>query len=333
MTTRKASYIRIQPLIAGLAFSAALGSSVCSPAAQALSAKIEKCDAAAQKAFADGDYRRAQMQFERLRAELDKSEDKVSEKNQAEYKACQVKTLKGLGECAMAMKNFAQACDYLTEAKAALNDSTTSSAAGASTDKSLEGAINDALALLSNNYREIDLSSFGAEVSEAFREVNAERVAVAKTENGHHVEITLADKVIKPISQKHISEIAFDKVIAFDVSEPAEGEVRIEHITGLHVHAQLWINVIASRVRKEQNEQAVAEVTGEKMGFSQSVRSRLPDQIYQPIIAIVGKVRDAFGVSAPPTPNYTNGVNDGSQVGEIIPASNSSSEPPGETEN
>jgi hypothetical protein len=104
----------------------------------------------------------------------------------------------------------------------------------------------------------------------------------------------LNEKVVKPIDQKGVSEVGFDKTISFDLSEKNEGEIRIDRITGLKVHAQFWVNVIASKLRKNEAQEPVAEVTGEKMGISQSVSSKLPDQIYQPILALVNKVRNVF---------------------------------------
>ena len=166
----------------------------------------------------------------------------------------------------------------------------------------------------------------------------------------------LNEKVVKPIDQKGVSEVGFDKTISFDLSEKTEGEIRIDRITGLKVHAQFWVNVIASKLRKNEAQEPVAEVTGEKMGISQSVSSKLPDQIYQPILALVNKVRNVFGESATQdiatgsgtnagtstganmvagsgTPSasgsgsnsgsmFSNGINNGAQPGSVIPASN-----------
>jgi hypothetical protein len=351
-------------LVACLAISLAASITISANEAQALNSKLENYDAAAQKAFDNGDYRRAQVQWERLKSELARNRDE-SEKERAEIKMCRVRTLKGLGECSMALNNFAQASALLTEAKSTLG--------GDTTDSALESALVTAFNRLSTNYREIDPGSFGDEVAAAFRDVKAEKISIARTEAGHHIEITLADKVIKPIAQRNVTEIGFDKVISFDLSEPAAGEVKIEHITGLKVHAQLWVNVVASRVRKNQEDQPIAEVTGEKMGFSQSVSSKLPEQIYQPIVALVSRVRNVFSgetsqaataassaSSASTTPSaptastastaptatpastaptasdiarYSTGVNDGSQSGEIIPASNGATSAAEEMEN
>lgn len=152
----------------------------------------------------------------------------------------------------------------------------------------------------------------------------------------------LNEKVVKPIDQKGVSEVGFDKTISFDLSEKNEGEIRIDRITGLKVHAQFWVNVIASKLHKNEAQEPVAEVTGEKMGISQSVSSKLPDQIYQPILALISKVRNVFGESATQdiatgstagtgssgtqaassSSMFSNGINNGAQTGSVIPASN-----------
>lgn len=316
--------------------------------ALALSPKLERYDTSAQRSFEQSDYKRAQGQWDKLRLELEKSSEGLAGAEKQEQQATIEKTLRRMGECSLQMKNFSSASDFFDQAKAALP--------AGSTDLDLDKDVSQ----LSSLYRLIEPSSFGTEVAKAFKDVGAEKISIAKTDDGHHIEIVLNEKVIKPIDQKGVSEVGFDKTISFDLSEKTEGEIRIDRITGLKVHAQFWVNVIASKLRKNEAQEPVAEVTGEKMGISQSVSSKLPDQIYQPILALVNKVRNVFGESATQDiatgsgsstsanngasvvagsgtqsasssatsfgsssgSMFSNGINNGAQAGSVIPASN-----------
>ncbi|CAN5537663.1 hypothetical protein BH11CYA1_BH11CYA1_14750 [soil metagenome] len=283
--------------------------------ALALSPKLERYDTSAQRSYEQSDYKRAQSQWDKLRLELEKSSSELSDAEKLEQQACIEKTLRRMGECSLQMKSFGPAIEYFDKAKAALP--------AGSTDPDLEKDVSQ----LSSIYRLVDPNSFGSDVSKAFKDVGAEKITIAKTDDGHHIEILLTEKVIKPIDQKGVSEVGFDKTISFDLSEKTEGEIRIDRITGLKVHAQFWVNVIASKLKKNDAQEPVAEVTGEKMGISQSVSSKLPDQIYQPILALISKVRNVFDES--PTQDiakgsmFSNGINSGAQTGSVIPASNS----------
>jgi hypothetical protein len=316
--------------------------------ALALSPKLERYDTSAQRSFEQSDYKRAQSQWDKLRLELEKSSEGLAGAEKQEQQATIEKTLRRMGECSLQMKNFSSASDFFDQAKAALP--------AGSADPDLDKDVSQ----LSSLYRLVEPSSFGTEVAKAFKDVGAEKISIAKTDDGHHIEIVLNEKVVKPIDQKGVSEVGFDKTISFDLSEKTEGEIRIDRITGLKVHAQFWVNVIASKLRKNEAQEPVAEVTGEKMGISQSVSSKLPDQIYQPILALVNKVRNVFGESATQdiatgsgtnagtntgtstganmvagsgTPSasgsgsnsgsmFSNGINNGAQPGSVIPASN-----------
>lgn len=314
--------------------------------ASALSPKLERYDTSAQRSFEQSDYKRAQSQWDKLRLELEKSSEGLAGAEKQEQQACIEKALRRMGECSLQMKNFGSASDYFDQAKAALPAGT------------VDADLDKDYSILSSQYRLVEPSSFGSEVAKAFKDVGAEKISIAKTDEGHHIEIVLTEKVIKPIDQKGVSEVGFDKTISFDLSEKTEGEIRIDRITGLKVHAQFWVNVIASKLHKNEAQEPVAEVTGEKMGISQSVSSKLPDQIYQPIIALISKVRNVFGdptqdiasgsagagvagtgVSGNGTAGngsqsasnsgsgvnslFSNGINSGAQTGSVIPASNS----------
>jgi hypothetical protein len=298
--------------------------------ALALSPKLERIDTSAQRSFELTDYNRAQSQWDKLRLELQKSSDGLSDAEKQEQQTTIEKTLRRMGECSLQMKNFGSAADFFDQAKAALP--------AGSADPDLDKDVTQ----LSSIYRLVEPSSFGTEVAKAFKDVGAEKITIAKTDDGHHIEILLNEKVVKPIDQKGVSEVGFDKTISFDLSEKNEGEIRIDRITGLKVHAQFWVNVIASKLHKNEAQEPVAEVTGEKMGISQSVSSKLPDQIYQPIFALISKVRNVFGESATQdiatgsssgtgssgtqagssSGMFSNGINNGAQTGSVIPASN-----------
>ncbi|MBP6747882.1 hypothetical protein KA344_21820, partial [bacterium] len=271
--------------------------------ALALSPKLERYDTSAQRSFEQSDYKRAQSQWDKLRLELEKSSEGLAGAEKQEQQATIEKTLRRMGECSLQMKNFSSASDFFDQAKAALP--------AGSADPDLDKDVSQ----LSSLYRLVEPSSFGTEVAKAFKDVGAEKISIAKTDDGHHIEIVLNEKVVKPIDQKGVSEVGFDKTISFDLSEKTEGEIRIDRITGLKVHAQFWVNVIASKLRKNEAQEPVAEVTGEKMGISQSVSSKLPDQIYQPILALVNKVRNVFGESATQDIATGSGTNAGTSTG------------------
>ncbi len=285
--------------------------------AHALSGKIDKYDSSAKRAYEEGDFKRAQNQWERLRDELGKNAEDLSDQDKAQVQAIEERTLRQIGECALQLKSYAFASECFQQAQKL----------AAGSDPELEKD----LSLLSNSYRLVDPATFGADVASAFKEVGAEKIAVSKTNTGHHIEILLADKYVKAIGQKGVSEIGFDKTITFELSEPVEGEIRIDRITGLKVHVQFWVNVIASRLHKNDEQQPIAEVTGEKMGISQSISSKLPDQIYQPVMALIGKVKTVFNNGGDGSnidiSLIKNAINSGAMpAGQVVPASNSGTE-------
>jgi len=284
--------------------------------AHALSGKIEKIDTSAKQAYEEGDFKKAQTQWEKLRAELAKNAEDLSEQDKVQVQAIEARTLRQIGECALQLKSFAFASDCFNQARKLTTGG--------------DSELDKDLCLLSNSYRLVDPATFGSDVANAFKEVGAEKIAVSKTNTGHHIEILLADKFVKAIGQRGVSEIGFDKTITFELSEPSEGEIRIDRITGLKVHVQFWVNVIASRLHKNDEEQPIAEVTGEKMGISQSISSKLPDQIYQPVMALIGRVKSVFNANDGGSVDIgliKNAINGGAMpAGEVVPASNSGTE-------
>jgi len=274
--------------------------------AEALNGRLDKYDSSAKRAYESGDFKKAQTQWEKLRAEISKNADQLSEQDKIEMQAIEEKTLRQIGECALQLKSFALAADLFNQARVLAPCG----------DAELEKDYS----LLSSNYRLIEPNSLGSDVAKAFKAVGAEKISICKTETGHHIEIMLADKVVKPITQKGVSEIGFDKTITFELSEPNEGEVRIDRITGLKVHVQFWVNVIASRLHKNDEQQTIAEVTGEKMGISQSISTKLPEQICEPVMALIGKVKNVFNSDAVNLDIATKG-NNPEQTGGLSGAS------------
>lgn len=266
-------------LLASLSLS--IMAAACTSPARALDPKLEKYDSTAQQAFDGGDYKKAQSQWSRLQTELSKALDGSAE-NKQELSLVLEKALRRLGECCLALKNYSQAADFFAQAQKLTSP---------------EAQDNDLvkdMSSLAQVYRQVDPLSLGPEASNALKEVAAEKILVTKNDLGQHIDISLADKVVKPIDQQGVSEIGFDKVISFDISQGSDGEVKIENISGLKVHAAVWVNVIASKLKRNEQQEPIAEVTGQKLGISQSVTSKLPDEIYQPVMALIGKVTGIF---------------------------------------
>lgn len=284
----------------------ALASVILSPGAMALDPKLEKYDSNAQQAYDGGDYKRAQSQWSKLQTEIGKALAGNPE-NKSELNNCLEKALRRLGECCLSLKDYNQAADFLNQAKSLAG----SDIQDADLDKDLTN--------LAQVYRLVDLQTLGTEATSALKEVGAEKIVVTKSDAGQHINISLTDKVVKPIDQKGVSEVGFDKTISFDVSQSPDGEIRIDNISGLKVHAAVWVNVIASKLKLNEQREPIAEVTGQKMGISQSVTSKLPDEIYQPVMALVNRVNGIFN-EAPTAdiasqPIGTAGATTGSAVG------------------
>jgi hypothetical protein len=279
-------------------------------------------DATAQSAFEQGDYKRASTSFNKLLTELNKDIDSLDKDAQTARKQQAMKTMRRLGQCALAQKDFVSATDLLNKAREA-------SVELAQADSDLDKAF----AELSANYREIDPSTLGTEASAALKEVGASKIGVAKTDGGEHIEVTLSEKVVKPINAPGVSHVGFDKTIAFDFNETPDGTVQISNISGLKAKVKVWVDIIASKLSLDAEQKPVAQVTGAKMGISQSVSTKLPDEIYQPIIALIGKVKNVFSDNAGPGSTYENVATGGAQSGgnatstEIVPVVNSGTQP------
>ncbi len=290
--------------------------------ALAQESKLDRMDATAQAAFEQGDYKRASTSFNKLLTELNKDIDSLDKDAQTARKQQAMKTMRRLGQCALAQKDFVSATDLLNKAREA-------SVELAQADSDLDKAF----AELSANYREIDPSTLGTEASAALKEVGANKIGVAKTDGGEHIEVTLSEKVVKPINAPGVSHVGFDKTITFDFNETPDGTVQISNISGLKAKVKVWVDIIASKLSLDAEQKPVAQVTGAKMGISQSVSTKLPDEIYQPIIALIGKVKNVFSDNAGPGSTYENVASGGAQSGgnaastEIVPVVNSGTQP------
>lgn len=273
--------------------------------------KLDRMDATAQAAFDQGDYKRASTSFNKLLTELNKDIDSLDKDAQTARKQQAMKTMRRLGQCALAQKDFVSATDFLNKAREA-------SVELAQADSDLDKAF----AELSANYREIDPSTLGTEASAALKEVGASKIGVAKTDGGEHIEVTLSEKVVKPINAPGVSHVGFDKTIAFDFNETPDGTVQISNISGLKAKVKVWVDIIASKLSLDAEQKPVAQVTGAKMGISQSVSTKLPDEIYQPIISLIGKVKNVFSDNAGPGSTYENVASGNSQNGGTAASTN-----------
>lgn len=275
-------------LLAGaFALTLSLSLTLCLSAAPAwaddANSKLDRYETQAQTSYDQGDYKRAATNWNKLLSELSKDVDSLPAEEQKARKLRTEKTLRAIGQTALAQKDFTTAQDMLSQARQATVDLATP-------DTDLDKALSD----LAANYREIDPSTLGTEASAALKEVNASKITVAKTDKGRHIEVVLADKVTKPINSNGISDVGFAKVIAFDFAEGDDGIVKIENIQGLKAKVKVWVDIIASQLKKDEANQPVAEVTGQKLGISQSVSTKLPDEIYQPVMGLIARVRTVF---------------------------------------
>jgi tetratricopeptide (TPR) repeat protein len=308
--------------------SAITGSSLlCQLPASALDAKLERYEKQASDAFANGDYKKAQTQWLKLNTELGKTIDKNStDIDIVPAKQDREKTLRQIAKCYLAQQDFKNAKDWLEQARQLCVDINQA-------DPDLESALTQ----LGASFRQVDPNSLGEEAANALKDVGAENITVSKIPTGQHIEISLSDRCVKPINQKGVSHVGFEKLIAFDLSETADGIVNIDKISGLKVKAQVWVNIVASQLKKDADNKPIANVTGEKLGISQSVSSALPDEIYQPLLALIDRVRNVFnavpssdiatgnqnaGATTPDSTNTAAGVNLNAQVNGMVPVSN-----------
>ena len=294
-------------------------------AARAENTKLDRLDETAQTSFDQGDFKRAVTNWNKLLTELGKDSESLEKEEQLARKQRVQKVLRALGQCALEQKDYVLATDLL-------NQSRTASVELAQPDPSLDQAFTK----LSENYREIDPTSLGQEAANALKEVGASKIGVAKTDGGEHIQVVLADKVVKPISANGVSHVGFDKVVSFDFSETPDGTVKIDNISGLKAKVKVWVDIIASKLTLDQDQKPMAQVTGAKMGMSQSVSTQLPDEIYQPLIALISRVKNVFtpggmapagspidNVATGQTPPVENGSNQVTPASTIVPVVNS----------
>jgi hypothetical protein len=247
-----------------------------------------RADKSASDAYSTGDYKRAQERWnkllERLNLEVSRSDATKTLNEQIET------TLRHLGECALAQKNYDKADDYLGQAK-------TAAVILQQNDADLDKDFRD----LAANYRQIDLANLGnlgivgPLVTIGLRDFRPTKISVAKTDNGHHVSVLLADDAIKEIGSKGITQVGVSKNMSFDLIQGDGGVVTLANIIGVKVHAGFWVNIINSSLKLDESQHPVALVTAQKMGISQSVSTPLPYIIYLPVLGIVSQVKALFG--------------------------------------
>jgi len=258
-----------------------------SSAAFCSDSQFTRMDSSAAEAFAQGDYKRADGQWyrllDRLNLEAKRGDESKSLSEQIEA------TLRHLGECALAQKNYDKADDYLGQAKSALDSLQEK-------DEALDKDYKD----LSVNYRLIDLGKLGdlgifaPIATAAIGDFHPSKVSVARTDAGHHVTVVLADDIVKEIGQKGITAVGVNKIISFDLIQGGPGEVTLANIVGIKVHAAVWVNIVNSCLKLDDAQRPVALVTAQKMGISQSVSTPVPDMIYLPVLGLVSQVKNLF---------------------------------------
>jgi hypothetical protein len=250
-----------------------------------------RLDRTAADAFAAADYKKAESQWHKL---LDRLNMEISRNGESKsLSQLSESTLRHLGECALGQKSYDTADHYFHQAKATAERLQIP-------DADLEKDLKD----LAVNYRLIDLNNLGnlgimgPIVTAALSDFHPSKVSVARTDNGHHVAVLLADDVIKDIGSKAVTQVGVSKNISFDLIQGEGGAITLANITGIRVHAGFWVNIINSSLKLDESQRPMALVTAQKMGISQSVSTSIPDMIYLPVVAIVSQVKGLFGDSA-----------------------------------
>jgi hypothetical protein len=307
---RNMKLTQVLPLSLSLLLSvASTGAAFCS---DGVFARLEK---SASDAYVADDYKRADSQWhkalDRLNLVLSREEETKRVHEQIES------TLRHLGECALAQKNYDSADDYLRLAKTACDSLQ-------ETDADLDKDFKD----LAINYRLIDLTKLGdlgivgPIVTAAIGDFHPNKVSVAKTDNGHHISVALSDDVIKDIGAKGVTQVGVNKNISFDLIQGECGAITLANIIGIRVHAGFWVNIINSSIKLDESQRAVALVTAQKMGISQTVSTPMPDMIYLPVAAIVSQVKSLFGEASSQPPAITASPTNGPATASPSAASN-----------
>lgn len=249
--------------------------------------KLDRLETIAQTSYDQQDYKKSAYYWAKLLTELTKDNGGADTAMDPATKAKLQKVYRSLAQCAINQADYRTASGHLESARQLTVQLGTP-------DTELDKAYSD----LSASYQEIDPASLGEQAATALKEVGAQKITVAKTTKGQHIEVLLVEKFIKQIGTGTLSQVSLDKVIAFDFSEMPDGMVRIDNISGLKAKVKVWVDVIASKLRRDSNDQPVAEVTGAKLGMTQSVSTKLPDDVYQPVMGIITRVKTAFAPGA-----------------------------------
>lgn len=245
--------------------------------------KLDRLETTAQTSYDQQDYKKSAYYWNKLLTELTKDNSGADTAMDPATKAKLEKVYRSLAQCAINQADYRTASGHLENARLLTVQLGTP-------DTELDKAYSD----LNAAYQEIDPASLGEQAAAALKEVGAHKITVAKTTKGQHIEVLLAEKFIKQIGTGTLSQVSLDKVIAFDFSEMPDGMLRIDNICGLKAKVKVWVDVIASKLRRDANDQPVAEVTGAKLGMTQSVSTKLPDDVYQPVMGIITRVKTAF---------------------------------------
>ncbi|MBL0185397.1 MAG: hypothetical protein IPP97_06695 [Candidatus Obscuribacter sp.] len=263
--------------------------------------KLDRLETTAQTSYDQQDYKKSAYYWAKLLTELTKDNGGADTAMDPATKAKLEKTYRSLAQCAINQADYRTASGHLESARLLTVQLGTP-------DTELDKAYSD----LSASYQEIDPASLGEQAATALKEVGAQKITVAKTTKGQHIEVLLVEKFIKQIGTGTLSQVSLDKVIAFDFSEMPDGMVRIDNISGLKAKVKVWVDVIASKLRRDSNDQPVAEVTGAKLGMTQSVSTKLPDDVYQPVMGIITRVKTAFAPGAQSGGTFNNVATAGS---------------------
>jgi len=243
-------------------------------------AQPDKNTLAAQKAFDKGQYRTAEKAWLKVLSALESDETKDQS-----YALC----LKRLGQTYAQMGYLPQSEQYLKRAMNAYQDLGTP-----------DTEIVDSLNELYKTYRPVEIDGLGKDAVDALKKATYTTMGLFKTDKGSKIQIELPDKLEQDLDNDAVDKISLEKKVSIDISEDADGTVKLSNIKGLKVHAKspnLWVTLIESMIKPaDPDGNREAAVTAGKMGIEKTVSTKMPPEAFAPIAGILSQIK-AFGTA------------------------------------
>lgn len=268
----------------------------------------ERYSEAGQKAFDEGQYKRAESNWQKALKEAEKAA-KQPDQETAPPDKNQAVTLKKLGEMYLKQADYAQAATYLKRAKLCYE-------AMGIQDADLQADLTE----LTKNYRALEFRDLSDDTATTLAEAGTTEIALVKTDNGARIEINLPRSFRKTLDNPDVTEIGLDKKVSVDVQPGSNGDVKFANIKGVKLKAKLWVQLVDTLVKLNENLKPVVDVTAQKMGFSKTVTVDLPTELYAMVKIVTKRINDFISPAAlantkpqetsTPADNATSGTND-----------------------